>query len=54
MTPSKDESSVVLYAQSSSDSLATQHEADVFAMLLGWTALGCIFFSVIALLSLLS
>lgn len=34
--------------------LATQHEADVFAMLLGWTALGCIFFSVIAFLSLLS
>ena len=54
MTPSRDRSSVVLYAQEGSDSSAMQHEADVFAMLLGWTALGCILFSVIAFLSLLS
>lgn len=53
MTPSSEGSTVVRHALASHASSGTQHEADVMAKLLGWTALGFFFLSLTALLVLL-
>ena len=52
MTSSKDEPTVVRHALASHAILGTQHEANVTGKLLGWAAMGCFFFSVVALLPL--